>query len=181
MTYKVYVIGPTTGPLKIGITNNIERRRSILNVGNHQHLIVHYTHNTVSKDEAERIENELHYQFKEYHIKGEWFNLSNGQIPEVINYFDSLMKIPGICWAPEDWSLVRKGCDEFTPAVCKKARGALDLTTKELAEKTGLSLSTINNFEAGTSTPNIATIEIIKSTLEILGIKFIRDTSKKRT
>ncbi|MCW0507539.1 GIY-YIG nuclease family protein [Aeromonas piscicola] len=178
MNKEIYVIGPSNGPIKIGISDNTKNRRSILNVGNPNYLRIHYIHTATSEDEARRIEKELHYHYQSHHIRGEWFQLCSNDIPDVIHFFNSLIRFTS--FAPDDWSLERKGCDEFTPEVCKTARNGIGLTVQELAKKANISISTLNSFEAGSNTPNIDTIESIKNAFEELGIEFIREEVGKK-
>ena len=67
----VYLIGQRGGPVKIGITDNVAERRSVLNVGNPQYLRVLYQHEFASQGEAARAETHLHYQYRRQHIRGE--------------------------------------------------------------------------------------------------------------
>lgn len=175
---QVYIIGPTGGPLKIGIAENSKNRRSILNVGNHRYLRVFHIHEAASEEEAFRLENELHFHFKESHIRGEWFNLTEADLPKVIQMFSSLLFFTS--FAPDGWSLERKSCDEFTPEVCRIARRGLGLSTNELAQKTGLGQQTIGNFESGTAVSGIDTLEALKVAFEDLGVEFIKERTGGR-
>ncbi|AUV85896.1 GIY-YIG nuclease family protein [Vibrio parahaemolyticus] len=174
---QIYVIGPSGGPLKIGIASDVKSRRSILNVGNHLYLRIFHIHDAGSPEEAKRLENELHYHFKDTHIRGEWFDLSERDLPQVKQLFHSLILFTDS--VPKGWTLARKGCDEFTPEVCKKARGALGIELSELAEKAGLTESTVANFESNATSPSIDTVEALKSTFETLGVEFIREQAGK--
>lgn len=173
---QIYVIGPSGGPLKIGIADNAKSRRSILNVGNHQYLRVHYIYEAESEEEALRLEKELHYHFQDNHIRGEWFQLSDSD--QVKQMFGSLIMFHD--FAPDGWSLKRKGCDEFTAEVCRTARSGLGLSIKELAEKANIGAQSIENFESGKSTPSIDTLESIKNAFEDYGVEFIREQAGKK-
>ena len=59
------------------------------------------------------------------------------------------------------------------PAQCRAARGLLNWTQKDLAAKSGVSAVTIRNFENERSTPQPATLTVLKQTLEVAGIEFI--------
>jgi len=56
---------------------------------------------------------------------------------------------------------------------CRAARGLLDITQAELAEKAGVSLRTVISFEAGERTPIRATLEVIRRAFESDGVEFI--------
>ena len=77
------MIGPRVGPFKIGIAGNVKTRRSIANVGNPQYLFVHYQVDMGGKLEAEAAEREAHYHFAAKHIRGEWFNLTVEDLPNI--------------------------------------------------------------------------------------------------
>ena len=168
----VYIIGPSGGPFKIGIADDVGARRSILNVGNPAYLrIWHYTE-AGGEDAAKELETELHYHYQSSHIRGEWFQLKEADLPGIKQMFHNLTFLK--C-APEGWSLERKACDEFTPEVCVKARGALRLSQEQLAAKASISLSTLNNFESRSASPTQDTLESLRSALEAEGIEFVRE------
>ncbi|WP_431860494.1 helix-turn-helix domain-containing protein [Azospirillum sp.] len=59
------------------------------------------------------------------------------------------------------------------PAQCRAARGLLNWTQKDLASRSGVSTVTIRNFENERSTPQPATLTVLRQTLEAAGIEFI--------
>lgn len=168
----VYLIGPRGGPVKIGITDNIASRRSTLNVGNPQYLYVLLQHEFASQDEAIRAETELHWRFRGKHIRGEWFQLSESDVDSIATSIHAVLFFgDGV---PAGWSLSRKACDEFTAAVCIKARGALGLTREQLARLAGLSTQTVVSFEDGERAPQPETIEAIRSAMQSKGVEFVQ-------
>jgi DNA-binding XRE family transcriptional regulator len=172
----VYAIGPSGGPLKIGIADNCHTRRSILNVGNHLYLRLWHFVDANDQATAVKIERSVHYHFQDNHIRGEWFQLTENDLPNV----KQAMHVANIFeYDLEDWSLERKSCDEFAPIVCRRARGALGLTVQQLAAHASILPITLDAFENGTSSANIATIESLKSALEALGVEFIREQPGK--
>ena len=59
----------------------------------------------------------------------------------------------------------------MTPAQCRAARGLLDWTQDELAAKAAVSVVTIRNFEKGRSSPQRATLEVVRRALEAAGVE----------
>lgn len=168
----VYVIGPSGGPLKIGIADNVKSRRSILNVGNPAYLRIWHYHEASTEVEAKEIETELHNHYQGSHIRGEWFQLREEDLPNIKQMF---LNVTIFKCAPDGWSLERKSCDEFTPEVCAKARGALGLSQEQLALKASVSFSTLQNFESRYTTPTLDTLESLRSALEAEGVEFVRE------
>jgi DNA-binding XRE family transcriptional regulator len=167
----IYVIGPKTGPFKIGIANDVQKRRGELNVGNPAHLKVHIQHDAGSEEAGRRLELRLHFTFRAKQVRGEWFNLTTQDLDGLggtilsYDFFDDL---------PDGWTLERKVLDEFTPDVCSIARDGLGLTQQSLADAAELSVQTIRNFENRTTIPHQETIETIRAALEAQGALFQR-------
>jgi transcriptional regulator with XRE-family HTH domain len=63
----------------------------------------------------------------------------------------------------------------LTSAQLRAARGLVNWTTRDLAEKTGVHRNTISAFESGKSEPNSATIQVIARALESAGVEFIAE------
>jgi transcriptional regulator with XRE-family HTH domain len=61
----------------------------------------------------------------------------------------------------------------ITSAQCRAARGLLDWTQQELADRAGLGIVTVRQFEAGLNEPRRATLEVIRRALEAAGVEFI--------
>ena len=59
----------------------------------------------------------------------------------------------------------------MTPAQCRAARGLLDWTQDELAAKAAVSVVTVRNFEKGRSSPQRATLEVVRRALEAGGVE----------
>lgn len=168
----VYLIGPSGGPFKIGISDNVKSRRSILNVGNPAYLRVWHCLEASDESEAKKIETELHYHYQESHIRGEWFQLREEDLPNIKQVFCHVTLFK--C-APENWSLERKTCDEFTPEVCIKARGALGLSQEQLAEKAEILCVTLQNFESKAASPQLDTLQSLRLALEAEGVEFVKE------
>jgi transcriptional regulator with XRE-family HTH domain len=60
-----------------------------------------------------------------------------------------------------------------TSAQCRAARGLLDWTQQELADRAGVGIVTVRQVEAGLSEPRRATLEVIRRALEAGGVEFI--------
>lgn len=61
----------------------------------------------------------------------------------------------------------------MTPAQCRAARGLLDWTQQALADASQVGNATIRNFEAGRSTPQRATLTVLRQAFEAAGVEFI--------
>jgi transcriptional regulator with XRE-family HTH domain len=61
----------------------------------------------------------------------------------------------------------------FSAGQCRAARGLIDLTQSELAEKASLGLSTIVDFERSRRQISNEAIGAIRKALENLGVQFI--------
>ncbi len=90
------------GPIKIGITENIESRLSQLQTSNPYPLVVIHTI-TLEISKLRKFENFFHTLFKDHHISGEWYNPTpfvKKKISQVIqNGVDSLRELR---WSYED-------------------------------------------------------------------------------
>jgi len=67
----VYAAQDITGRIKIGISNNPDRRLKELNIGNAEDLKLIYVKETLKP--CYQDETKLHNKASEYHIRGEWF------------------------------------------------------------------------------------------------------------
>jgi transcriptional regulator with XRE-family HTH domain len=66
-----------------------------------------------------------------------------------------------------------KNVGSITPAQCRAARGLIELTQSELAEKANFGLSTIVDFERSRRQISAEALSAIRKALENLGIQFI--------
>lgn len=60
-----------------------------------------------------------------------------------------------------------------TPQQCRAARGLLGWNQQELAQKAGVGIVTVHQFETGLSKPRRATLDVIKRALESAAVEFI--------
>jgi transcriptional regulator with XRE-family HTH domain len=65
--------------------------------------------------------------------------------------------------------------DTITPAQSRAARALVNISTRTLAALTGLSLSTINNFECGKAPLTSYTRATIREHLERQGVIFLEE------
>jgi len=63
----------------------------------------------------------------------------------------------------------------ITPEQCRAARGLLAWTQYDLADRAGVGIVTVHQFEAGLSQPRRATGEVIRRAFEDAGVVFIDD------
>jgi transcriptional regulator with XRE-family HTH domain len=61
----------------------------------------------------------------------------------------------------------------ITPSQCRAARGLLEWSQQELAERAQVGVVTIHQLEAGTSEPRRATLQAIRRAFESAGVDFI--------
>jgi transcriptional regulator with XRE-family HTH domain len=61
----------------------------------------------------------------------------------------------------------------ITSAQSRAARGLLDWTQQDLADRAGVSIVTVRQLEAGLIQPRRATLDVIRRALEAGGVEFI--------
>jgi DNA-binding XRE family transcriptional regulator len=61
----------------------------------------------------------------------------------------------------------------ITPPQCRAARGLLDWTQQTLADRAGVGIVTVRQFEGAENQPRRATLDVIQRALESAGIEFI--------
>ena len=61
----------------------------------------------------------------------------------------------------------------ITPAQCRGARGLLKWRQEDLADKAGMGIVTVRNFENDKTKPVKGTLVLLQQTLEAAGIEFI--------
>ena len=63
----------------------------------------------------------------------------------------------------------------LTPAQCRAARGLIDWSQMELAERAGVGIVTIRQLEAGVHEPRRSTLDVVRRALEAAGVEFIAE------
>jgi predicted transcriptional regulator len=61
----------------------------------------------------------------------------------------------------------------ITPEQCRAARGLLDWSQGDLAQKATVGIVTVRQLEAGVHTPRQATMDVIRRAFEAAGVEFI--------
>jgi transcriptional regulator with XRE-family HTH domain len=61
----------------------------------------------------------------------------------------------------------------LTPAQCRAARGLLDWTQQQLADRARVGVVTIRLLEAGQTLPRRATLDVIERAFEAAGVELI--------
>lgn len=56
---------------------------------------------------------------------------------------------------------------------CRAARGLLNWSQADLADKAAVGIVTVRHFEAGAHTPRRATVDVIRRAFESAGVQFI--------
>lgn len=62
-----------TGPIKIGLSDNVCKRIEELQTGNPVELLLIAAIGPMSRKKAEQLEKSLHKKFRHKRIRGEWF------------------------------------------------------------------------------------------------------------
>ena len=61
----------------------------------------------------------------------------------------------------------------ITPAQCRAARGLIAWSQQDLASEAGVGVVTVHQFEAASSKPRPATVNVIVQAFEKAGVEFI--------
>ena len=61
----------------------------------------------------------------------------------------------------------------ISPSQCRAARGLLDWSQQELAERSGVGIVTVRQLEGGIREPRRATLQVVRQALEKAGVEFI--------
>jgi transcriptional regulator with XRE-family HTH domain len=65
-----------------------------------------------------------------------------------------------------------------TPSQCRAARGLLAWTQNKLARMAGISIVTVRNFETEKTTPQRASLDIIRRALQSAGVIFVEENGE---
>ena len=79
----VYVIGAPDGPVKVGVTNDVESRRSVLQVASLTALEISLSV-PLSRREAFAVERHAHWLLKDQRVRGEWFRVASADAVKAV-------------------------------------------------------------------------------------------------
>ena len=60
-----------------------------------------------------------------------------------------------------------------TPAQCRAARGLLNWSQQDLADRAGIGIVTVRQVESGVTEPRRATLTVVEQAFEKAGVEFI--------
>lgn len=78
----IYII-ESANLYKIGFARNLDGRINVIKTSSPHEVKLIYLIPLTSEIEHKKVENALHKMFESSHIKGEWFNLSMGDIAKI--------------------------------------------------------------------------------------------------
>ena len=81
----VYVVGSATGPQKIGIAGNVERRLRSVQTGSHVPIVLAFSAETEGDGIAEQVENYAHWILREKRLHGEWFDVTPSEAKAAVS------------------------------------------------------------------------------------------------
>lgn len=94
MIRTVYIIGPAGSdtPVKIGVSDDVTKRLSSLQIGSPVELVLHHALHYPAAF-AQRIESAAHKALEQYHRRGEWHDVPAGEAKLVVERVaDELMR-----------------------------------------------------------------------------------------
>ena len=82
----IYVIGPVTGPQKIGISKDVNVRLKNLQTGNPEKLYIHHMEE-INPKRVRILEKKIHRDLNHLKLKGEWFNITTDEAIQFVIFF----------------------------------------------------------------------------------------------
>lgn len=155
MSYVYAIQAGSDGPIKIGRSLDVKKRRYALQISSPIPLSI-----LCSFEESRCSERALHRQLAEYRLSGEWFQ----NHPRVLDALAAAKAKP-LGEHREIYSLRVAACG-LTPAAIRERATKARLTINKLMEAAGLPNSTFWRWERGdTSQPHPVTIQKISDAL----------------
>ena len=84
-----------------------------------------------------------------------------------------IIKSQSFCNGIDEFGRLCEPNEMISSAQCRAARGLLDWSQQELAERARVGVVTVRQLEAGTHQPRRATLEVVRRCLESGGVEFI--------
>lgn len=78
------ILDEVKNAIKIGKANDVEQRLSDLQIGNATELKVLSVIPCLSEDHSKDVEIDLHHEYSEYHLRGEWFRYDESVFERLI-------------------------------------------------------------------------------------------------
>jgi DNA-binding XRE family transcriptional regulator len=155
----IYVIGPESGPFKIGIARNLESRFHSFQTGHYQALKVHFAAEVLDWDTARKLESNSHETLSVWRLKGEWFSCSLENAIEAIQSLGQEVIAPLIDPQLDALSLAlhrrratpKSESKPMVPKSFKAWRERLSLSKYAAAKELGLSYNGLQAYENGKS------------------------------
>ena len=85
-TCYLYVIQVASGPVKIGIAQDVDARLPTLQTANFEELHIVYSFQCLSMEHASALEMVLHRRYCEQRLRGEWFNVQPANVVTDIEF-----------------------------------------------------------------------------------------------
>jgi predicted GIY-YIG superfamily endonuclease len=93
VTYVYFIANAGQSVVKIGVANKPVKRLKTFQTGNHEELIILRVIKVPNRNTAFQLESALHKKFQKYHIRGEWFKLSDTLVEFIENYQSQKLSI----------------------------------------------------------------------------------------
>jgi predicted GIY-YIG superfamily endonuclease len=81
----VYIMESGTGKIRVGMTSNINRRKSNINSGSASLVNVVWNESFKTRDEAKEMERIVHDKLKRFHSHGSWYFCSATEALEILD------------------------------------------------------------------------------------------------
>jgi len=63
----------------------------------------------------------------------------------------------------------------ISPMQCRAARGLLDWSQQDLADRAKIGIVTVRQLEAGSNEPRRSTLQVVRTAFEAAGVQFIEE------
>lgn len=140
MTGYVYVVGPASGPYKVGISRSIKSRFATLQNASPTKLFIH---RSVKIEDPRDIEQTLHKTLADHRLEGEWFGCSLATIEEAFEALGITTEIHDVepdLMNPEHLSLPSMTGEDFQDWITNMRRWRWGRSEIQLAALLGVSL-----------------------------------------